>query len=64
MVFLSNPKGWNLPGTWSDQPIDGPYLGITSSQLSWLIASLFVALFIMFSFYILEILNSRSKRSS
>jgi len=28
MVFLSNPQEWQLPGTWSEQPIDGPYLGM------------------------------------
>ena len=32
MVFLSNPQVWHLPGTWSEQPIDGPYLGMTSNQ--------------------------------
>tara|TARA_Y100001968_G_C19303556_1_gene690386 strand:+ start:332 stop:526 length:195 start_codon:yes stop_codon:yes gene_type:complete len=64
MVFLSNPQVWHLPGTWSDQPIDGPYLGMTSSQLSWLAASLLVALLIAFSFYILDISKTKRKRSS
>ena len=64
MVFLSNPQVWHLPGTWSDQPIDGPYLGMTSSQLSWLASSLLVTLFLAFSVYILKISNSKSKRSS
>ena len=64
MIFLSNPQVWHLPGTWSNQPIDGPYLGMTSGQLSWLAASLLVALSIGIVFYILEIGNSKRKRSS
>ena len=64
MFFLSNPQVWHLPGTWSEQPIDGPYLGMTSSQLNWLAASLFVTLLIAFSVYILEISNSKRKKSS
>ena len=64
MIFLSNPQVWHLPGTWSEKPIDGPYLGMTSSQLSWLAASILVTLLIAFSFYILEINKSKSKRSS
>ena len=64
MVFLSNPQVWHLPGTWSDQPIDGPYLGMTSSQLSWLAASLLVTLLIGFSVYLLDSGNSKRKRSS
>tara|TARA_B100000945_G_scaffold68985_1_gene52265 strand:- start:421 stop:615 length:195 start_codon:yes stop_codon:yes gene_type:complete len=64
MVFLSNPQVWHLPGTWSAQPIDGPYLGMTSSQLSWLVASLFATLFLAFGIYILEITTSKRKRSS
>ena len=64
MVFSSNPQVWHLPGTWSEQPIDGPYLGMTWSQLSWLAASLLVTLLVAFSFYILEISNSKRKRSS
>ena len=64
MVFLSNPQVWHLPGTWSEQPIDGPYLGMTSNQLSWLAASILVTLLIAFSVYLLEISNSKSKRSS
>tara|TARA_Y100001968_G_scaffold302930_1_gene316649 strand:+ start:344 stop:538 length:195 start_codon:yes stop_codon:yes gene_type:complete len=64
MVFLSNPQVWHLPGTWSEQPIDGPYLGMTSMQLSWLAASLLVTLLMAFSFYILEIRNSKRKKSS
>tara|TARA_B100001113_G_C20790844_1_gene483803 strand:- start:266 stop:460 length:195 start_codon:yes stop_codon:yes gene_type:complete len=64
MVFLSHPQVWHLPGTWSEQPIDGPYLGMTSSQLSWLAASLLVTLLIAFSLYIFEMRDSKSKRSS
>jgi len=64
MVFLSNPQVWHLPGTWSEQPIDGPYLGMTSGQLSWLAVSLLVTLVIAFGIYTLEISNSKSKRSS
>ena len=64
MVFLSNPQVWHLPGTWSGQPIDGPYLGMTSSQLSWLVASLLLSLLIAFSIYILELSNSTRKKSS
>ena len=64
MVFLSNPQVWHLPGTWSEQPIDGPYLGMTSSQLSWVAGSIFVTLFIAFSVYISETNNSKRKRSS
>ena len=64
MFFLSNPQVWNLPGTWSRQPIDGPYLGMTSSQLTWLAASLLVTILIAFSVYILEISNSKRKSSS
>ena len=64
MVFLSNPQVWHLPGTWSDQPIDGPYLGMTSNQLSWLAASLFVTLLIALSVYMLETSNSKRKKSS
>ncbi len=64
MVFLSNPQVWHLPGTWSDQPIDGPYLGMTPSQLSWLAASILVTVFITFSVYILEKSNSKHKRST
>ena len=64
MVFLSNPQVWHLPGTWSEQPIDGPYLGMTSSQLSWLASSLLITLLIAVSFYILELSNSKRKRSS
>tara|TARA_B100000700_G_scaffold300363_1_gene368422 strand:+ start:5371 stop:5565 length:195 start_codon:yes stop_codon:yes gene_type:complete len=64
MVFLSKPQVWHLPGTWSDQPIDGPYLGMTSTQLSWLAASLLITLLIAFSLYLLETSNSKSKRSS
>ena len=64
MVFLSNPQVWHLPGTWSEQPIDGPYLGMTSSQLSWLAASFLLTFLIAFIFYILETNNSKRKRSS
>ncbi len=64
MVFLSNPQVWHLPGTWSEQPIDGPYLGMTSSQLSWLAASVLLTLMIALSFYILQTSNSKRKRSS
>ena len=64
MIFLSNPQVWHLPGTWSEQPIDGPYLGMTSSQLNWLAASLLVTLLIAFSVYILDITNSKRKKSS
>ena len=64
MVFLSNPQVWHLPGTWSAQPIDGPYLGMTSSQLSWVAASILVTLLLAFSVYILEMNNSNSKRRS
>ena len=45
MFFLSNPQVWHLPGTWSEKPIDGPYLGMTSSQLNWLTASILVTLY-------------------
>ena len=64
MVFLSNPQVWHLPGTWSEQPIDGPYLGMTSSQLGWVGASILVTLLMAFSVYIFETRNSKSKRSS
>tara|TARA_B100001029_G_C14874287_1_gene346327 strand:- start:355 stop:549 length:195 start_codon:yes stop_codon:yes gene_type:complete len=64
MVFLSNPQVWHLPGTWSEQPIDGPYLGMTSGQLSLIAASLLLALLIAFGVYMLEISNSKRKRSS
>ena len=64
MVFLSNPQVWHLPGTWSDQPIDGPYLGMTSNQLGWVAASVLVTLFIALSVYILESINSNRKKSS
>ena len=64
MVFLSNPQVWHLPGTWSERPIDGPYLGMTSSQLSWVAASILVTLLIAFSVYILQTNNSKSRRSS
>ena len=64
MFFLSNPQVWHLPGTWSDQPIDGPYLGMTSSQLSWLAASILITLLIAIAAYIFEIKSSHSKRSS
>ena len=64
MIFLSNPQVWHLPGTWSEKPIDGPFLGMTSSQLSWLAASLLVTLLIAFCVYMLEIRNSKRKRSS
>ena len=64
MVFLSNPQVWHLPGTWSEQPIDGPYLGMTSGQLSWLAASILLTLFLALSFYIIQTSNSKRKRSS
>ncbi len=64
MFFLSNPQVWHLPGTWSEQPIDGPYLGMTSSQLSWLTASLILTLLITFGVYLLEISHSKRKKSS
>mgnify|MGYP001267906668 CR=1 FL=1 len=64
MFFLSNPQVWHLPGTWSEQPIDGPYLGMTSSQLSWLAASILVTLLIAFSIYMFQTTKSKRKRSS
>ena len=64
MVFLSNPQVWHLPGTWSEQPIDEHYLGMTSGQFSWIAASLFVTLLIAFAIYAFETSNSKSKRSS
>ena len=64
MIFLSNPQVWHLPGTWSEQPIDGPYLGMTSNQLSWLAVSILLSLLIAFSVYFLELGNSKRKRSS
>ena len=64
MILLSNPQVWHLPGTWSEQPIDGPYLGMTSSQLSWLAASLLLTLLIAFCVYIIGIRNTKRKRSS
>ena len=64
MVFLSNPQVWNLPGTWSEQPIDGPYLGMTSSQLSGLAVSILVTLFIAIGMYLLQMTNSKSKKRS
>ncbi len=64
MVFLSNPQVWHLPGTWSAQPINGPYLGMNSSQLSWLAASLFATILLAFGVYLLEITTSKRKKSS
>jgi len=64
MVFLANPQVWNLPGTWSEQPIDGPYLGMTSGQLSWIAASLFVTFLIALGAYTRETRTSKRKRSS
>ena len=64
MLFLSNPQVWHLPGTWSDQPIDGPYLGMTSIQLSWLASSLLLTLFLALGIYIFGINNSKRKKSS
>ena len=64
MLFLSNPQVWHLPGTWSDQPIDGPYLGMNSTQLSWLAASLLVTLLVAFGVYFLDISHARRKKSS
>ena len=64
MFLLSNPQVWQLPGTWSENPIDGPYLGMTSSQLTWLTTSLLVTLLIAFTVYILEISNAKRKKSS
>ena len=64
MLFLSNPQVWHLPGTWSEQPIDGPYLGMTSSQLSWLAASLLLTLLVAFCVYLIEAKSSKRKRSS
>jgi len=64
MLFLSNPQVWHLPGTWSEQPIDGPYLGMTSNQLSWLAGSILITLLIAFTLYLLEIGKSKRKRSS
>ena len=64
MVFLSNPQVWHLPGTWSDQPIDGPYLGMTTGQLSWVASSILVTLLIAFSLYIIETRGSKRKKSS
>ena len=65
MFFLSNPQVWHLPGTWSENAIDGPYLGMTFSQLTWLAASLLATLLIAFSFYMLETsTSSKRKRSS
>ena len=62
MVFLSNPQVWHLPGTWSEQPIDGPYLGMTSIQLSWLAASLLATLLIALSGYALQMNYSKRKK--
>ncbi len=64
MFFLSNPQVWHLPGTWSEQPIDGPYLGMNSSQLSWLASSILVTLLIAISVYVLETRNSKRKNIS
>ena len=64
MFFLSNPQVWHLPGTWSDQPIDGPYLGMTSSQLSLVAGSILIALFISLGIYIIETNKSKRKSSS
>ena len=64
MVFLSNPQVWHLPGTWSEQPIDEPYLGMTSNQLSMLAGSILITLLIAFSVYIIGTSNSKRKRSS
>ena len=64
MVFLSNPQVWHLPGTWSEQPIDGPYLGMTTGQLSWVASSILVTLLIAFSVYIIETSSSKRKKSS
>ena len=64
MVFLANPQVWHLPGTWSEQPIDGPYLGMTSGQLSWIAASLFVTFLIALGVYTRETRTSKRKRSS
>ena len=64
MVFLSNPQVWHLPGTWSEQPIDGPYLGMTSNQLSWIAASILITLFIAISVYVIETSKSQRKKSS
>ena len=63
MVFLANPHVWHLPGTWSEQPIDGPYLGMTSGQLSWIAASLFVTFLITLGSYTLETRTSKRKKS-
>ena len=62
MFFLSNTQVWHLPVTWPEEPIDGPYLGMTSSQLNWWTASILATLLIAFSLYILEISNSKSKK--
>ena len=63
MFFLSNPQVWHLPGTWSDQPIDGPYLGMTLGQLSWIASSVLLILTIALSVYLLDKNNSKRKRS-
>ena len=63
MVFLANPQVWHLPGTWSEQPIDGPYLGMSSNQLSLLAISVSVTLFIGFGIYILELSKAKRKRN-
>ncbi len=64
MVFLSNPQVWHLPGTWSEQPIDGPYLGMNSGQLSWVAASILLTFLIALCVYIIEMRRSKRKRSS
>ena len=64
MVFLSNPQVWHLPGTWSGQPIDGPYLGMTSIQLSWLAGSLLTTLFLALGGYVIQMNSSKRKKSS
>ena len=63
MIFLANPQVWHLPGTWSDQPIDGPYLGLTSSQLTLLASSILITLFVTCGIYIIQISKSKRQKS-
>ena len=64
MIFLSNPQVWHLPGTWSDNPIDGPYLGLTSSQIIWIATSILITLIVAFGIYFFEANKSKRQKSS
>ena len=64
MIFLANPQVWHLPRTWAENPIDGPLLGMTLFQMTLLLTSIAIPIFISLFLYATQLKKLNKKRAS